>query len=181
MVLAGVGDRGVISYKRSRRGGAEIDRAVSLVLRSSGAEHRMLDFSPYGYDERQFCSPGFDLPVGRFSRSEYATYPEYHTSADDLDLVSAASLADSHDTLLRVLAVLEGNETLMNQCPHGEPQLGRRGLYAAAEERMASLWVLNLSDGRHSLLDIAERSGLTFEAVRDAATRLSGAGLLAGC
>ena len=178
LVLAGVGDRGAISYKRSRCGVAEVDRAVSLVLRSSGVEHQIRDFSPYGYDERQFCSPGFDLPVGRFSRSEYGTYPEYHTSADDLDFVSAASLSDSYAALRRILTVLEGNETLVNQCPYGEPQLGRRDLYSAADDRLALLWVLNQSDGQHSLLDIAERAGLAFEAVRNAATTLSEAGLL---
>ena len=177
LVLAGVGDRGPITYKRSRRGTAEIDRAVQLVLHSAGVEHRIRDFAPYGYDERQFCSPGFDLPVGRFSRSEYGTYPEYHTSADDLSFVSAASLADSHATLLRVLAVLEGNATWVNQSPYGEPQLGRRGLYNG-DDLMPLLWVLNLSDGRHSLLDIAERADLPFEAVQRAAEALSGAGLL---
>ena len=179
LVLAGVGDRGAITYKRSRRGDATIDRAVRQVLRAGGAAHRILDFSPYGYDERQFCSPGFDLPVGRFSRSEHGTYPEYHTSADDLSFVSAASLADSYATLVAVLSVLEGDEAFVNQCPYGEPQLGRRGLYAGSdEERLARLWVLNQSDGRHSLLDIAERSGLAFAAIREAATALAGAGLL---
>ena len=116
--------------------------------------------------------------MGRFSRTEYGTYPEYHTSADDLDFVSAASLSDSYATLRRILAVLEGNETLVNQCPYGEPQLGRRGLYSATDDRLALLWVLNQSDGQHSLLDIAERADLAFEAVRNAATTLSEAGLL---
>jgi aminopeptidase-like protein len=179
LVIAGVGDRGTITYKKSRRGDTEIDRAVGRVLLASGAEHRILDFSPHGYDERQFCSPGFDLPVGRFSRSEYGTYSEYHTSADDLNFVSARCLADSYATLVRVLSVLEGNEIFVNRSPYGEPQLGRRGLYAGTDQmRLALLWVLNLSDGRHSLLDIAERSRLTFDVVRDAATTLAGAGLL---
>ncbi len=180
LVLAGVGDRGAITYKRSRRGDATIDRVVRQVLCAGGVAHRILDFSPYGYDERQFCSPGFDLPVGRFSRSEHGTYPEYHTSADDLSFVSAESLTDSYATLARVLAVIEGDGTFVNQCPFGEPQLGRRGLYTGTdEERRARLWVLNQSDGRHSLLDIAERSGLAFTAIREAATALAGAGLLA--
>jgi len=180
LVLAGVGDRGAKSYKKSRRGDTAIDRAVCHVLRTGGAAHRILDFSPYGYDERQFCSPGFDLPVGRFSRSEHGTYPEYHTSADDMSFVSATSLADSYATLVAVLSMLEGDAAFVNQCPYGEPQLGRRGLYGGTgEERMARLWVLNQSDGQHSLLDIAERSGLAFAAIREAATALAEAGLLA--
>jgi aminopeptidase-like protein len=185
LVLAGVGDRGAISYKRSRRGDAEIDRAVMQVLRDSGAQHRILDFSPYGYDERQFCSPGFDLPVGRFSRSEYGTYPEYHSSADDLEFVAAASLEDSYANLMRVLFVLESNETFTNQNPWCEPQLGKRGLYDNPQQRadwgqirLALLWVLNLSDGKHSLLDIAARSQAGFGAILGAARALEAAGLL---
>jgi aminopeptidase-like protein len=135
LVLASLGDRGPISYKRSRRGGAEIDRVVAHVLRTTAAQHRLLDFSPYGYDERQFCSPGFDLPVGRFSRSEYATYPEYHTSADDRSFITAESLTDSWATLARVLAALEANATFVNVSPWCEPQLGKRGLYANPGER----------------------------------------------
>ncbi|MDF2741012.1 MAG: hypothetical protein K0S88_2380, partial [Actinomycetia bacterium] len=161
LVLSGVGDPGGFTYKRSRRGDAEIDRAVAHVLGRSGRPHRVVDFSPYGYDERQFCSPGFDLPVGRLSRTEFATYPEYHTSADDLDLVSPAQLQDSLEVCREVVAVLEGNRRYENLSPRGEPQLGRRGLYGSiggrsdAEERqMAMLWVLNQSDGGRSLLDV---------------------------
>jgi aminopeptidase-like protein len=127
LVLSGVGDPGGLTYKRSRRGDAEIDRAVAHVLARSGRPHRVVDFSPYGYDERQFCSPGFDLPVGRLSRTEFATYPEYHTSADDLDLVSPAQLQDSLEVCREVVAVLEGNRRYRNLSPKGEPQLGRRG------------------------------------------------------
>ncbi|HEU4898802.1 MAG TPA: DUF4910 domain-containing protein, partial [Actinomycetota bacterium] len=109
LVLSGVGDPGGFTYKRSRRGDAEIDRAVAHVLARSGRPHTVVDFSPYGYDERQFCSPGFDLPVGRLSRTEFATYPEYHTSADDLDLVGPAQLQESLEVCREVVAVLEGN------------------------------------------------------------------------
>jgi aminopeptidase-like protein len=180
LVIAGVGDRGAATYKRSRHGDAAIDRAMRHVLATGGGPHRILDFSPYGYDERQFASPGFDLPVGRFSRSEHGTYPEYHTSADDLSFVSASSLADSQATIARVLAVLEDDATFVNRCPFGEPELGRRGLYGGTEEeRMALLWVLNQSDGRHSLLAIAERAGLPFPAIARAAAELVAAELLA--
>jgi aminopeptidase-like protein len=186
LVLSGVGDPGGFTYKRSRRGDAEIDRAVAHVLARSGRSHRVVDFSPYGYDERQFCSPGFDLPVGRLSRTEFATYPEYHTSADDLDLVSPAQLQDSLEVCREVVAVLEGNRRYRNLSPRGEPQLGRRGLYGSiggrsdAEERqMAMLWVLNQSDGGRSLLDVAERSGLPLALLAEVAGLLEEAGLLA--
>ena len=186
LVLSGVGDPGGFTYKRSRRGDAEIDRAVAHVLGRSGRPHRVVDFSPYGYDERQFCSPGFDLPVGRLSRTEFATYPEYHTSADDLDLVSPAQLQDSLEVCREVVAVLEGNRRYENLSPRGEPQLGRRGLYGSiggrsdAEERqMAMLWVLNQSDGGRSLLDVAERSGLPLALLAEVAGLLEEAGLLA--
>jgi aminopeptidase-like protein len=186
LVLSGVGDPGGFTYKRSRRGDAEIDRVVAHVLGRSGRPHRVVDFSPYGYDERQFCSPGFDLPVGRLSRTEFATYPEYHTSADDLDLVGPAQLQESLELCLEVVQVLEGNRRYLNLRPKGEPQLGRRGLYGqiggrsdAEERQMAMLWVLNQSDGRMSLLDVAERSGLPFALLAEVAAALEGAGLLA--
>ena len=186
LVLSGVGDPGGFTYKRSRRGDAEIDRAVTHVLARSGRPHRVVDFSPYGYDERQFCSPGFDLPVGRLSRTEFATYPEYHTSADNLDLVGPAQLQDSLELAWEVVQVLEGNRRYLNLRPKGEPQLGKRGLYGqiggrsdAEERQMAMLWVLNQSDGEHTLLDVAERSGLPFALLAEVAATLEEAGLLA--
>jgi aminopeptidase-like protein len=186
LVLSGIGDPGGFTYKRSRRGDAEIDQVVAHVLGRSGRPHRLVDFSPYGYDERQFCSPGFDLPVGRLSRTEFATYPEYHTSADNLDLVGPVQLQDSLELCLEVVQVLEANRRYLNLFPKGEPQLGRRGLYGqiggrsdAEERQMAMLWVLNQSDGDHSLLDVAERSGLPFALVAEVAGSLEEAGLLA--
>jgi aminopeptidase-like protein len=186
LVLASVGDGGTVHYKRSRRGDAEIDRAVAHVLHHAGESFDVMDFTPYGYDERQYCSPGYNLAVGCLSRTPYARYPEYHTSADDLDFVRPEALADSYATCLAVFDVLDGNETYVNQCPRGEPQLGRRGLYGAiggtSEERvdeLALLWVLNLSDGRHSLLDIAERARQPFQTIRRAADLLTAHHLLA--
>jgi aminopeptidase-like protein len=181
LVLTGLGDPGRLTYKRSRRGNAAVDRAAAHVLGQALPPGRVLDFSPYGYDERQFCSPGFDLPVGRISRTPFGEYPEYHTSADDLGFVRAGSLDDSFEKILGILDVLEQDGTFVNLNPKCEPQLGRRGLYASpGTEEMALLWVLNLSDGTHSLLDIAERSGLAFELLKRAADRLVGAKLLAG-
>ena len=185
LVLSGVGDPGGFTYKRSRRGDTEIDRAVAHVLGRSGRDHQLVDFSPYGYDERQYCSPGFNLPVGRLGRTPFATYPQYHTSADDMDFVGPAQLQESLQVCQEIVEVLEGNRRYLNLFPKGEPQLGRRGLYGSiggrsdAEERqMAMLWVLNLSDGDHSLLDVAERADLPFAQVADVAAVLEEAGLL---
>lgn len=180
LVLSCLGDSGSFTYKRSRRGDAEIDLAAEHVLRTRQAPHRICDFSPYGYDERQFCSPGFDLPMGCFMRTPHGAYPEYHTSADNLDLITPAALGESLATLLRVVQTLELNRRYQNLSPKGEPQLGKRGLYSSAnQEGMAMLWVLNMSDGRHSLLQIAERAQLPLGDLASAAAKLSHAGLLA--
>ncbi|MEU6641088.1 DUF4910 domain-containing protein [Saccharomonospora sp. NPDC046836] len=185
LVLACAGDSGPLTYKRSRRGDAGIDRVMRYVLEESGREHSIVDFSPYGYDERQFCSPGFNLGVGCLTRTPYAAYPEYHTSADNPGFVSPDALADTLATCREAFAVLDRNRRYVNTSPYGEPQLGRRGLYDslggrsdAKQAQLALLWVLNLSDGDHTLLDVAERSGLPFDAVAAAAQALLGAGLL---
>jgi aminopeptidase-like protein len=184
LVLACVGDRGNVNYKRSRRLTADIDRAVECVLRTKDAPFEVRDFSPYGYDERQYCSPGFNLPVGSFRRTPHGEYPEYHTSADNLEFVSATHLTDSLVTLLELIDLIESDLHFINLAPMGEPQLGRRGLVpsvggkAARSEQLALLWVLNLSDGNHSVLDIAERSGLPFDHLRRAIEALTACGLL---
>ncbi|MEW2049113.1 DUF4910 domain-containing protein [Streptomyces sp. NPDC005476] len=185
LVLACAGDRGHLTYKQSRRGDAEIDRVMRYVLAASERPHRINEFTPYGYDERQYCSPGFDLGVGSLSRTPYAGYPEYHTSADNPDFVSPEAMADTLALCREAFAVLDGNRRYVNLSPYGEPQLGRRGLYDALggrsdtrEAQMAMLWVLSLSDGEHSLLDVAERSGLPFATVAAAADALHGAELI---
>jgi aminopeptidase-like protein len=184
LVLSGVGDPGSVTYKRSRRGDADVDRAVAVTLRDAGEPHEIQPFVPYGYDERQYCSPGFDLPVGCFSRTPYGRYPQYHTSADDLDFVRPEHLADSFGKLRAVVDVLERDRVYRSLSPWGEPQLGRRGLYrggggaALPGYELALLWVLNLCDGKHSLLDVAERSELPFAAVARAAEDLLKAELL---
>jgi aminopeptidase-like protein len=185
LVVANVGDPGAFHYKRSRRGNAAIDRAVAHALKTSQLPHEIRDFSPYGYDERQYCSPGFDLPVGSLTRTPHGKFPQYHTSADNLDFITPAALAGSLAMYLKVLQILEYDCTYLNLNPHCEPQLGKRGLYRslggladAGQRELAMLWVLNQSDGEHSLLEIAERSGLAFELVHDAAQALLAADLL---
>jgi len=186
-VLTGLGDSSPPSYKCSRRGDAVVDRAAQHVLRHAHPQARLLPFTPYGYDERQFCSPGFDLPVGRLGRGVHGEYPEYHTSADDLSFVDPGRLEESLDLVAAVVDVLERDEVLVNQEPYGEPQLGRRGLYRstgatpldARAAEMALLWTLSLCDGSRSLLGVAEQADLPFTVVAAAAERLKDAGLLA--
>lgn len=185
LVLSCLGDAGGMTYKQSRRSNAAIDRIVAHVLRHDSGTSQIAPFIPYGYDERQYCSPGFDLPVGCLMRTPNGQYPEYHTSADNLSLLRAESLAHSLDVLQRIVDVIEGDLTYRSLNPKGEPQLGRRGLYAtmggqrsAGYDQMALLWVMNLADGGHSLLDMAERAQMPFSAIHAAATALAGVGLL---
>jgi aminopeptidase-like protein len=184
LVLSGIGNQDSFHYKKSRRGDAEIDRIAAYLLNGSTDGAKILEFSPYGYDERQYCSPGFNLPVGCLMRSVWGTFPEYHTSADNLEFIRPEQLAESLKVCASMVEVMEGNRRFRNLCPFGEPQLGRRNLYrstggpAIAEEINARLWVLNLSDGEHTLLDIAERSGIAFPLVLDAAKLLMENGLL---
>jgi aminopeptidase-like protein len=181
LVLALLGDPGSLTYKRSRHGVTEIDAIVPYVLSGRGAT---IPFSPYGYAERQLCSPGFDLPVGRLTRSVDGGYAQYHSSADDMTLMRPDCLAQSLEVCQHVVEVIEGNRRYLNLKPRGEPRLGARGLYAPlggqdpAEREHALLWILNQSDGAHSLLDIARKSGLAFNVIREAASALEAVGLL---
>jgi aminopeptidase-like protein len=184
LVVACVGDPGPLTYKRSRRRNALVDRAGEHVVgRHAGG--RVLDFVPWGWDERQYNSPGFDLPVGCLTRSLEGEFPQYHSSADDLELITPSSLAGALEAALGIAEVLEHDRRYVNLSPKGEPQLGKRGLYrgvggpAPEEEQLALLWVLNQSDGAASLLDIAERSGLSFSRIHEAAGALTSGGLLA--
>ena len=179
LVLALLGDPGRSTYKKSRSGDAAIDRAAAHVLKHSGADYSIAEFHPYGYDERQFCSPGFNLPIGCLMRSPNGQFPEYHTSADNLQFVKPEYLADSFSKCLSILNILENNKKYLNQNPKCEPQLGKRGLYRAIGgqqdgklRELAILWVLNLSDGNSSLLDIAERSEIPFDIINGAADAL---------
>ena len=185
LVLACVGDGGPFHYKRSRRSDALVDRAAAHVLALDPSGGKVEDFVPYGYDERNYCSPGFDLPVGALSRTPHGRFVQYHSSADDLDFVRPEHLAGSLDACLTILDVIENDGVYLNTNPKGEPQLGKRGLYNRTggvtrdqASEFALFWVLNFSDGRHSLLDIAERARLPFSIVAGAARRLTDAGLL---
>jgi aminopeptidase-like protein len=145
-----------MQYKKCRRG-EEIDYAAIHVLKHSGENYEIHEFSPYGYDERQYCSPGFNLPVGSLTRTPHGRYSEYHTSADNLSLVQPKYLADSFMKYLSVITILENNRQFLNTNPKCEPQLGKRGLFGifggrknASDYELAILWLLNLSDGHHT-------------------------------
>ena len=185
LVVACVGDSGNFTYKKTRQGNAEIDKVVGHVLQNSPKDFDIIDFFPYGYDERQYCSPGFNLPVGCLMRTPHGEYPEYHTSADNLEFVKPENLATSLSLYLDVLNILEENKIYISQNPMCEPQLGRRGLYQhigghadSKKIQLALLWTLNLSDGHHRLLDISERSGLDFNLISEAADILMEKSLL---
>jgi aminopeptidase-like protein len=184
LTLGLLGDAAPLSYKRSRRGDRDIDRIVPYALRALDADMRVLDFEPYGYDERQFCSPGFDLPVGRLTRSVNGGYAQYHSSADDLALVTPAALEKSLEACKAIVEVIEADRRYVNLSPQGEPCLGKRGLYGAVgghapgEREHAMLWLLNQSDGTRGLLDIAERSRIALPVLREAAQALEAAALL---
>jgi aminopeptidase-like protein len=184
IVLGPLGDAGPLRYKRSRMGNSITDRAAQQVLASIQSTPLIRDFEPYGYDERQFCSPGFNLPVGRFTRSANGEYPEYHTSADDLSLVLPEKLAESFMVIGRTMAVIDANVRILNLSPKGEPQLGRRGLYGAmggfAPERfqLALLWVLSMGDGTCDMIEIAARSGMPADLLSKALRALTDVGLV---
>jgi aminopeptidase-like protein len=183
-VLTCAGDAGSVTYKKSRRGSAEIDKAWSYVLEQSGHRFAIQEFSPFGYDERQYCSPGFNLPVGLFMRTPHGKFAEYHSSADNLDFVRADALRDTLEKAIATVDVIENNGYHLNQKPFCEPKLGDYGLYSAMgglsppDYQMALLWVLNMSDGHNSLLDIGEKSKLPWAMVKQAVAALTEAGLL---
>jgi len=179
LVTSLLGIDSMFTYKRSRIGNAGIDRIVEHVLSLQDIQYNIIDFIPYGYDERQFCSPGYNLPVGNLTRVPFGEYPEYHTSADNFDLISDKALHDSLEVFHEVIRYIEADRKLINQYPKREPQLGKRGLYDNIGGRndsktlqLAFLWVLNYSDGEHSLTDIAMLSGLDLRIILEAADML---------
>lgn len=185
LVLACVGDSGPLTYKKSRHGNSIMDRAVALTFRNHCPDAEIREFVPYGYDERQYGSPGINLAVGCLSRTAYGCFPEYHTSADDMSFITAKALQDTLENLERIFFTVEKCRRYLNLKPMTEPQLGKYGLYGMTGgnktgnfDEMALLWVLNLSDGNHDLMSVAEMSGIDFGEIHCAALRLSEAGLL---
>jgi aminopeptidase-like protein len=185
LVLACVGDPGPLTYKRTKRKNTLIDRAVESVFRSSCTGATIREFMPYGYDERQYGSPGINLPVGCLSRSTYGSFPEYHTSADDLTFITSEALQDTLEKLERVMFIVDQNTRHLNLKPMAEPMLGKYGLYETTGGaksdgfyELALLWVLGYSDGSNDLLAISEISGIDFDVILQAVHRLTEVGLL---
>lgn len=184
LVVGLLGDSGPLTYKRSRQGNAEIDFIAASAVRALDRSARVVEFSPYGYDERQFCSPGFDLPVGRLTRSPNGEYPEYHTSADNPDLMSVDALANSVQALAHIIDRVDSNRRLRRCDANCEPRLGKHGLFrstggsAPQEFEYALLWLLNQADGTHGPHDIAAAAGLPDSIVADGVDALLAAGLV---
>jgi aminopeptidase-like protein len=181
-VITCVGTPFPFNYKHSRREGTLADRVAEHVLAHSGYAWYGSSFYPGRSDERQYCSPGYNLPVGSLARVDWASWSEYHTSLDDLEHVRAAALEESLSVLERIVDVLEGNERLAATVLYGEPQLGRRGLYPRvgggwqAERNRRQLenqmFLLNFCDGATDLLTAAERWGRPVWELREAAGNL---------
>jgi len=162
LVVTCCGDSGPFTYKQVRDPNNGLDKVVAHVLHHSQVEFKVLPFFPSGSDERQYCSPGFNLPVGSLMRSMYGTYPEYHTSLDNLDFVSAESLLQTFAVYVNIIYALEHNRVFENLKPMGEPFLSKYGLYHTIggqkqqQEHPKNLrYLLNYSDGSHDLIDIA--------------------------
>jgi len=171
-----VGDPGQFTYKRSRQGDTLADKVAEHCLShlEEGGTAEIVDFFPLGSDERQYCSPGFDLPVGSLMRSMYGTYPEYHTSLDNLDYVSGNAIASTLRAYLRMVQVHEINHKYINLSPYGEPQLSKRDLFPTigattvggtgdllTHDRVTrTMYLLSYSDGNNDVVDIANKAGI---------------------
>ncbi len=173
------------TYKKSRRGNTLTDRAAELMLKELEENYLIEDFSPTGSDEKHYCSPGFNLPVGSLMTDKYATYEEYHTSADNKSFISFEALEKSINRYLEIIYILKNNYTYRNLMPYGEPQLGKRHLFPSIGSQknkdgffVALKWVLNYSDGTNDLIQIAHRSGISYSLLVSAATQLLVSGLL---
>jgi len=164
-VLTCIGDSGKFTYKKSRNGNSLPDKVTELILKQTEDSYNIIDFFPCGSDERQYCSPGFNLPVGSLMRTMYGKFPEYHTSADNKNFISFEAMEKSVEKYLEIIELLEKNEKYINTMPYCEPQLGKRGLYPTLGSQKdtgnvvsAMMWVLNLSDGTNDLISISEKS-----------------------
>jgi aminopeptidase-like protein len=182
-VLSCVGDERAYSMIASRSGATLADRVLAGVLTARDPGFKRYSFLERGSDERQYCSPGADLPVVGFCRSKYGVYPEYHTSLDDFDLVTANGLYGSFEAMKACLGALERDHRYRPAMPC-EPQLGKRGLYpslSTPESGAAVRGMMNVlayADGTHDAAEIAERTALSVETVHRVLKTLADAGVI---
>lgn len=180
-----IGDPGKFTYKCSRNEGTLTDRVAKTVLQNYG-DFNLRRFNPaIGSDERQYCSPGFDLPVGSLMRTMYTEFQEYHTSKDNKDFISFPAMSESVDAYFDIVGLIEANYILKNTVMNGEPQLGKRGFFRtlgsqihSPEIDMAMWWILNLADGDNDLIKISERSKINWKTIVLIAKKLLDGGLL---
>jgi aminopeptidase-like protein len=182
-IVTCVGDERAYSFLHSRSGNTLADRVTGHVIREHYPDCIEYSFLDRGSDERQYGSPGADLPVVSLMRSKYGTYPEYHTSLDNLDFISPAGLRGAFGALQRCLSLLEANYFYRATCV-GEPQLGRRKLYPTLSTRESSqkvrtmMNILAYADGKHDLIAIAERINVPAETCVPILETLHGEGLV---
>lgn len=185
LILTCIGNDGPFTYKKSRRGNALVDRVVLNNFTLSNDECKFIDFFPQGSDERQYCSPGFNLPVGSLMRTMYWDFPQYHTSLDNKDYISFKALRESIEKYLDIIEAFELNEKYINTLPFCEPQLGKRGLYPNFGGKNQNnrfveimMWILNLSDGDNDLIDISNRSQISINEIKPVIKELIENGIL---
>lgn len=182
-VLTCVGDDRAYSYLESRYGNTLADRVLKNVLGNAHPDYITYSYLERGSDERQYNAPGVDLPVCDFCRSKYGEYPEYHTSADDMSLISPAGLGGSYDIMTQVLSALEWNRYYRVNCLC-EPQLGKRGLYPTESRKGIYHEVKKMTnfiayaDGQGDLIDISTRIGVPLPELIPIVERLCESGLL---
>ena len=181
LVATCLGDAGKFNYKKTRNQESEINRVVEHLFKEKNLSDRIRDFSPLGSDERQYCSPGFDLPVGVLTRSMYSEFPEYHSSSDNLDFVKEEYLQESLLMYLEIIEAYESNLKFIRAEPHCEPQMGKYNLYrekgGAGKDSIDNLsqkrmWILNYADGEHDLIEISKKSGFPISELRFASMAL---------
>ena len=184
-VITCAGDDGVYTYKRSKENNADVNKIAEHVLKYSGKPYKVIDFAIGGSDERQYCSPGFNMPVGSLMRTKYQAYKEYHTSFDNKSFISFEAMNETIETYFSLVRAFELNDTYLNKIPFCEPQLSKRGLYTALggqkQRTMAlskRLHLLSFADGKTSLLEIAERMNCNLLEFEETVYELKQAGLI---
>lgn len=185
-VLTCCGDNGHFTYKRSRKENTLADRAAEHVLQHHYPGSEVIDFAIGGSDERQYCSAGFNLPVGSLMRTPYKKFREYHTSLDNKSLISFEALSKTVDAYFTIFRVLELNSNYKTTMPWCEPQLGKRGLYpdkgghlqANADFTFNLLHFLSYADGERELIEVADKRGCSVLSFAEVIAACSKNGLL---